>query len=667
MNLDPLRTHSGSFMTQLKNQRLLALILALVVALGTLVFLPGVAGPYVFDDYSNLLANSYVRITSLDLDSLRIASYSLAAGPLQRPIAMASFAINYYFAGSFSPSFPFKLTNIILHAINGVLIFWFTRLVLARLAQVNYRNPPVEGALVTPRTSALLAGTIALLWVIHPIQLTSVLYVVQRMTELAALFSLLGLICYLSGRTAMLAGRKTGIWLAVLGPLGFGYLGIYSKETALLLPVFILILEYILFADEFPWRGWQNLGLTAKRLALGGTAVVLAALGAYVIYKVLPLYQIRNFTLTERLMTEGRVLLFYISQILVPRIDQFAMFHDDISISRSLITPWTTVPALLLVAGLLVAAVLRKKKYPLISLGILWFFGGHVLESTVYPLEIAHEHRNYLPSLGILMIVVGVVHMLYQRTRQRNWWWILPGLALIFGGTTFLRAQQWSNSESLYFFEASHHPHSAGAQMGYAMVLMEKGQYDEGMQVYHHAAELNPAETGILINLQMSAARHGQMLNPADQEELLQNLSSKPLTATTGWAINNVAACILDACKTLQPMMEQWLKTIMERPGARYIDRSYYYYLLGRTLIGQGKINEAVDAYRNSYELDPNYINPLVELADMYIQLGRLDYAQVIISEIQRANTRVPHPKTRELEQLESAMRKHEISAQQHK
>lgn len=644
-------------MLRLENKRLLSSLLSLAVALGALIFLPGLAGPYVFDDYSNLLVNSYVRIISLDLDSLRLASYSLAAGPLHRPIAMASFAINYYFAGSFSPSVPYKLTNIILHAINGALIFWFVRLVLARLARIDYRKSPVEGAAVTPRASMLLAGTIALLWVIHPIQLTSVLYVVQRMTELAALFTLLGLICYLSGRTAMLAGRKSGIWLAVMGPLGFGYLGVYSKETALLLPVFIVILEYILFADEYPWLRWQNVSLTTKRLILVNIMVALTGFSAYVIYKVLPLYEIRNFTLTERLMTEGRVLLFYISQILVPRIDQFALFHDDITISRSLISPWTTAPALLLVAGLLVTALLWKKKYPLISLGILWFFGGHVLESTVYPLEIAHEHRNYLPSLGILMIVGDAVQILYRHTEQRNWWWILPCLALVFGGTTFFRAQQWSSTESLYLFEASHHPRSAGAQMGYAMVLMEKGRYDEGMRVYRHAAELNPDETGILINLQMSAAKHEQPLSPTYNEELLRNLRSKPLTATTGWALNNVAACILDACKTLQPLMEQWLKTLLERPSARFLDRSYFYHMLGRTLIGQGKINEAVDAYRKSYEIDPYYLNPLIELAEMYIQLQRVNYARIIVSEIKRANMRVSHPKTKEVERLESLMR----------
>jgi tetratricopeptide (TPR) repeat protein len=652
-------------MIRLKNKRFLVPLLALVVALSALIFLPGIAGPYVFDDYSNLLVNSYVRIRSLDFDSLRLASYSLAAGPLHRPIAMASFAINYYFAGSFASSVPFKLTNIILHSINGILIFWFMRFVLARVAQVYYRNLAVTDAADTLRASTLLAGAIALLWVIHPIQLTSVLYVVQRMTELAALFTLLGLISYLSGRLAMLTGKKTGVWLAVVGPLGFGCLGLYSKETALLLPVFILILEYILFADEFPWCRWQDLSLIVRRLVLGSAVVVLAALGTYVTHIVLPLYQIRNFTLIERLMTEGRVLLIYIAQILVPRIDQFAMFHDDITISRSLISPWTTAPALLSVAGLLVAAVLWKKKYPLISLGILWFFGGHILESTVYPLEIMHEHRNYLPSLGILMIVAGAIHLLTQRTAQRNWWWILPGLALVLGGTAFLRAQQWSSAESLYYFEASHHPRSAGAQLGYAMLLMENGKYDQGMQVYRRAAELNPDEPGILINLQMSAARHGQPLNPADHEEVLRRLSSKPLTATTGWALNNVADCILDACNTLQPLMEEWLETLLQRPSARSVDPSYYYYLLGRTLIGEGKINEAVDAYRKSYERDPYYLNPLIELADMYIQLGRMDYARIIISEIQRANKRVHHPKTREVEKLESLMRKRMLPMQQ--
>jgi len=642
-----------------RSKRLLILLLALVVALGALVFLPGVKGPYIFDDYSNLITNSYLRIKSLDLDSLEHASYSLASGPLHRPVAMASFALNYYFAGSFYPSTPYKLTNIILHAINGMLVFWFMYLVLTRLAETYYQNSRIPGLTNKQNTPALLAGAIALLWVVHPVQLTSVLYVVQRMTALAASFTLLSLICYMKARTASVAGRKTGAWLGVFGLLGFGVLGVYSKETAFLIPVFVLILELMLYPHESPWRLWQTLTPTTRRLFLSLAAIVTTAIGAYVIHRVLPLYGLRNFTLTERLMTEGRVIVFYISLILVPRLNEFAMFHDDIVISKSLVDPWTTAPSLLLIAGLLTMALFWRKRYPLFSLGILWFFAGHLLESTFYPLEIAHEHRNYLPSLGVLMAVMAVVGSLYRRTQQKKWLWILPGLAVAFGTVACLRAYQWSSEGQFYYHEVTHHPLSAGSQMGYGMYLMERGQYAEGIQAYRRAVDLNPDEPGFLINLFMSTARHGQSLGSEDERKIIRLLQTKRITATTSWALNNVSECILDDCKTLQPLMETWMKTILEKSPSRFNDPSYNYYLLGRTLLGEGKINEAIDAYRKSYELDPQYLNPMIELADTYIQIGRLDYARVIISEIKRANERVIHPKERELKQLQSLVRKH--------
>lgn len=651
-------------MTKVRNNLLIIPLLTLVIALGALVFLPGVAGPYIFDDYSNLLVNSYVRITSLDFDSLWHAAYSLAAGPLHRPVAMASFAINYYFSGSFSSSVPYKLTNIVLHAINGVLIFWLMRLVLARLAHAYDRNLRIKGTDDTLRATLLLAAAIALLWVIHPIQLTSILYVVQRMTELATLFTLLGLVCYVKGREAILVKQKSRAWLAALGLLGFGCLGIYSKETAFLIPVFILVLEFVLYPNEYPWKWWETLSLVTKRWVFVSLATTVMALSMYVIHLVLPIYGIRDFTLTERLMTEGRVLVFYISQILIPRINEFAMFHDDIAISRSLNAPWTTVPSLLLIAGLLVSAVLSRKRYPLFSLGILWFFGGHLLESTLYPLEIAHEHRNYLPSLGILMAVTATITYIYEHTRQTKWLWILPGLAVVFGSVSYIRANQWSSQEDFYYYEVAHHPLSAAAQMGYGMLLMQQGLYRDGIQAYRRAVDLNPDEPGLSINLYMSAARHGQSLDPANAKHVLQLLQTKPMTATTSWALSNVSGCILDECSTLQPIMETWLKAILEAPSSRFSDRSYIYHLLGRTLFGEGKINEAIDAYRKSYEIDPQYLNPLVELADMYIRIGRLDYARIIISEIQRANKHVIHPKIREFEQLQLLMRERSSPAQ---
>jgi tetratricopeptide (TPR) repeat protein len=154
----------------------------------------------------------------------------------------------------------------------------------------------------------------------------------------------------------------------------------------------------------------------------------------------------------------------------------------------------------------------------------------------------------------------------------------------------------------------------------------------------------------------MSAARHDQAYDPMDEEKVMHLLQVKRFTATSSWALDNVSACILDECKALQPAMEKWLKTMINKSRSRFSDPSYNYFLLGRTLLGQGKINEAVDAYRKSYELDPQYLNPMIELADTYIQLGRLDYAQIIISEIKRANQHVNHPKEKELSRLQALM-----------
>ena len=237
-------------------------LLSLLVVLGTIVYLPGISGPWLFDDYGNILRNTFVRITTLNADSLYHAAYSLQAGPLKRPIAMLSFALNYYFVGGFNNTTSYKLTNLVIHGINGLLIFWLVRLIFTRL---NRLTPSVQ-----VKTNTLLnvnaAALIALLWVVHPIQLTSVLYVVQRMAELSAFFMLLGMIGYLKGRIQIIDGRPNGIWLILLSLTFALTLGMLSKENAALLPVFVLAMEFTLFSGESPWNRWSSLSHRAKNI-----------------------------------------------------------------------------------------------------------------------------------------------------------------------------------------------------------------------------------------------------------------------------------------------------------------------------------------------------------------------------------------------------------------
>ena len=118
-------------------------------------------------------------------------------------------------------------------------------------------------------------------------------------------------------------------------------------------------------------------------------------LAAGLIYALLPAgkwlwagYELRSFTLLERLLTEARVLWFYLGLIVLPRFEAFGLYHDDISLSTGLLMPWTTLPALLGLAGLVGIAWHVRNRAPLLAFGIAWFLIGHSLESTVLPLEI---------------------------------------------------------------------------------------------------------------------------------------------------------------------------------------------------------------------------------------------------------------------------------------
>ncbi|GMQ78984.1 MAG: hypothetical protein BMS9Abin02_1534 [Anaerolineae bacterium] len=621
-------------------------IIALLLIFPAAVYLPGVSGPYVFDDYPNLLHNDFVKVRTLDTESLYRAAYSLEAGPLQRPVAMLSFALNYYFAGSFKDSAPFKLTNLAIHIINGLLIFWMIRIILGRLRRIHPNSFFIDKS--SRDTLTWLAFALALLWVVHPIQLTSVLYLVQRMTALSALFTLLGLICYLKGRQRMISGQSGGVWLLISGLAVFGSLGVLSKENALLLPVFMLVLEFILFSNEWPWRSWRQLPDSKKRL-LVGIVIVIAIVGLlWAINYALPGYGTRNFTMLERVLTEPRVLFFYLSLILVPRIDQFGLQHDDISLSTSFLTPWNTLPSIVGLSALFIIGIISGRKRPLLSLGILWFFAAHLLESTFISLEIAHEHRNYLASIGVFLVILHFLDWGSSRLGYKKLWWVLPLLALFYGGTTYLRAYQWSSYTSLYTYEALHHPNSAIAQLGVGIMLSEYGRYEEAGKAFRRAAELEPTEPSHLMWLSLNTARQGKVPDPAQQAKILKVLSSKPLTATTVKTLEYVEGCIQTWCAALQVPMEAWLRTILRRDKASD-DKSYYYYYLGLNLASQGRMDEAIESLRLAYQFDPAYLHPLFKLASIYVKSGRINDAERILSELRKANKGNLNPRDREI------------------
>lgn len=636
----------AALMRKIVRRDRLVLVFSILLAASALVYLPGIRGPFLFDDYSNILLNDYVKLQEFAVDDLYQAAYSLKAGPLGRPIAVVSFALNYYAAGSFANSVPFKLTNLFIHVVNGLLIFWLLRLVFGR-AMKGSNNEPRQ------RTT-VLAAAVALLWIVHPIQLTSVLYVVQRMTELSALFMLLGLICYVKGRLRICNGRPGGITLIVVGLVGGGALGLLSKENAALLPVFAGILELTLFSHETPWRLWPTLSSGKKQAIIWGVAALTGAVTIAAFAYALPGYANRPFDLAERLMTESRVLWFYLSLIVLPRLPEFGLYHDDIVLSTSLLNPWTTLPSIIGICLLLVLALVARRSQPLLALGILWFFTGHLIESTIIPLELVHEHRNYLASLGPLIVIVQLLAVGARTLQAPKLWGMLPLIALVFGLTTFQRADQWSDLNKQYRYSAMHHPGSPRAQASLGWLLIKQGESAEAMRAMRRAAELDKREPGYLISLHWFAAQAGEEFSPAEQESTLRRLKDFGVTTLSAMMFEFVSKCLRTSCTTLQQPMEQWLRFSIE--SKKIGDASFAYYLLGQTLAAQGRTDEAVDALYRSYQIDPIYLHPLFELANLYIELGDMEKASQVLSELRKANRANPHPRDREIELVARAI-----------
>lgn len=622
--------------------------------LAACIYLPGLHGPYLFDDYPNLLENIYLHFETLDFDSLRQAAFSQSSGPLRRPVAMASFAINAHLAGGFGSPVSFRLFNIFIHLLNGALVYVLLQLVLQRMRAKSSGKRAVSPQ--TVRSDSWLSACLTFLWLALPIHLTSILYVVQRMALLATLFTLLALCCYLIGRARVARGNAKGYRLLIGGPVVFGALGALSKETALLLPVFMVLLEFTLFRTELPWKRWRRLSSRDKWLIGGGVALTVIVILAGTFNYALGGYANRPFTMPERVLTEARVLMLYLSLIVFPRLDKMGMFHDDIALSVSILDPPTTALSLLAIVGLLALAVVLIRRSPLVALGIAWFFAGHLLESTIFPLEIAYEHRNYLPSFGLMLVLAGLANASTALT-ARKWWPIAVIVTgIIFSGVTFLRASQWSSEEDLYLSEVRHHPASPRANAGLGTVLINRGRTAEGIAILRRAADLAEQDPSTLINLAVFGASHGIPVEAADHEVIIARLAGYPASATTVRALKKSSDCVLTACSGAARHLEGWTRILLAKSSGNPDDHAYFYHFLGRALLAQGKPNEAIDAYRMAYERNPEFLVPLLDIAQVYLAMNRPDYARVIAAEVRRANQRVRSPRHAELRELERAL-----------
>lgn len=507
--------------------------IAALAALVLSMFWAGLGGGFIFDDYPNLVDDPAWKLLHLDFPGLMQVWQSGISSPAGRPLAMLSFAFSHALGGG--DVWSLKLGGLLLHVFNACL----AALLLRRLLVLAG-----ERARIGPYWAAFLAAAI---WALHPLQVSSVLYVVQRMEVGAASGVLLGLLAYLRARQALCADER--FWPWALLAVAAGLLGLGFKETAVLLPLYALWLELLLL--RFKGRDGEPMAWLVALYA-GGAVLAVVAYCLWMVpeYAGVERFFGRNFGTTERLLSQGPILLMYLQQALSAWPELLHFYYDDYPVSSGLLAPVMTLWAWLGLAALAFSALWAGRRLPLYSLGICWFFSAHLLSSNILPLELAFEHRNYFALLGLVLAALTIALAVGRRLTVGAGPTLAVVLVVYVAVMGMVQVLTWSEPTRLALTLSSRAPNSerASYELGKQLYGLSAGDADAPLwtlarEEFVRAAALPDSsplsEQAILI----MDAKAGRPDDPAMWKGLQYKVASRDMGVQVLAAVEGVVQC----------------------------------------------------------------------------------------------------------------------------
>ncbi len=434
-----------------------------------------------FDDAPNITENPLLHMTRISWHSIKAALFSDRNNPgkLYRPVACLSFALNYYFGGKHVAGY--HVVNIMIHLISSIFLFLFVYRTLTL--------PTLRGKYGPHAYFIALLSTV--LWAINPVHTQAITYIVQRMASMVAMFYIIAMYWYLRARTSSTQAKRISFFaLCVL----FFCLALGSKENAAMFPLSILLYEVLILQPDPPQFFRKNF---PKLLAALGLILFIGFGYLYIktgnIFSFLNGYENRPFTLGQRLLTEPRVILSYISLLFYPMPNRLNIAHD-FQISTSIFSPITTLLSILVLVVMVGGAILLGKRQRLISFSILFFFLNHIIESSIFPLELVFEHRNYLPSFFLFVpVAIGFQYLLDTFAPKTTMKAILCSFIILvligFGHSTFMRNFTWKNERSLWTDAAEKSPNLRRPHHNLGRYYQDHGYYDMAIKEYQKALE----------------------------------------------------------------------------------------------------------------------------------------------------------------------------------
>ncbi len=558
------------------------LLFPALLCLTIVVYWGGLDSHFILDDFYNLQGLS-------EVDKHGYLYYIFTngfAGAGGRPISLLSFAVQH----SSWPDFPidFKIINLIIHLINGLLIYGISGYIWRLTGQKK------ENAFLF---QIIVAG----LWLLHPIQTNTVLYTVQRMTQLSAFFCFLGMLAYIKARTKYEVPPLRCAIFIYLSVFGCTLLAVLSKENGILLPLFIMLFEWLIFT------GRQKQPAIRKHVFIATGLPIVTFLG-YLFLKregLIQAFDIRVFTAGERVMTEFVVLMDYIRHILLPRPSTFSLFHDNYPVSTGMLEPGTTLMALVLLASLIIISLYYKKKYVIPAFGMLFFLTGHVLEAGPLSLNLYFEHRNYLPSMGIMLIPGFIVANGWQHNKFKiSKLLFITFYLILLTGITYEQARLWSNSLNHLTVWSQNNPGSNSAQNALATEYVRLHDFENAEEILNGLAANNKNDIYPLIRLFHVQSCYTQNIDRATATaNALLDRSVKELNYNLA-SLSAFDILLLDItngnCPQVDTELLEDIFTILINNPDSNLDKGILYELLSTLTFFQGDITASFSILRKS-------------------------------------------------------------------
>lgn len=544
---------------------------------GVPVLLAAIAGAYynsfsgamVFDDYRVLLP--LVQGSSIPWSELLFQT--------SRPLVYVSFALNYLVGGE--QVWSYHAVNLAIHAGAAVLLY----LVLRRLLHA-------AGA----AASATLALVASLVWAVHPVQTESVTYLVQRAESLAGLGVLACM--YASLRAAEAHGRG---WAAAA--VAACALAMATKPVAVIAPVAVVLMDRAFLFPSFAeaWRARWRLyaGLAATWLLLAATLIMgrvdyAETAGA-----------VPSMPWWRYAATQPGVILHYLRLAVWPR----ALVIDyGWPLARQM---QDILPQALLLAALAAATAWAWRQRPAWGfLGVWWWLTLSPSSSVIPIMDVAVEHRLYLPLASIAVLAAFATQA--AATRARAPWLgvaVAAAVVLALGARTVRRNEDYASPARLWREALLARPDNPRAHYNLGTILGSYGAWEAAIRHFNQAVELEQQWAGPGV--------------PAG--ERLASFGGHPMQAQTHSAIGWILARqgrTTEALPHLRRAVELMPKDAEKRNN------------FGNGLLLAGQPAEAQTQFREALRLRPRFAEAANGLGVALLRLGRRDDA---IASFQRA------------------------------